>query len=324
MKKQDRPNFSENVVITQLNRKFAADLMKHSYFFSARRRGDVLNHGLRYEMLKAVKLFPRATRLVAKQTEKKEPIGFLYLEENTDWLYTIEYVFVDPRYRKMGLATRLINYAVRIAKENGARKVNLNVDARKTNAINLYRRLGFEKVGCTLLVQGYLSGSRLTGLIKRVVMGQGWLTKLAIERKGNFRELKTNLRKNRETLFGIYQSCMGRDWMEFFEIDANNLLNGSGHVWQPPFFKHVFINNLANSFALVFNSPFSDTATVEVYSASKALLPSILEHLLIVLTNRGLSFVQINLFNCSYNTLNEWVEEKRMMTFQFVAMGKTL
>ena len=72
---------NEKVVITQLTPEFAVDLMKHSYFVSARQRGDVLNHGLRYEMLKAVKLIPRATRLVAYHIEEKRAIGFLYLEE---------------------------------------------------------------------------------------------------------------------------------------------------------------------------------------------------------------------------------------------------
>jgi ribosomal protein S18 acetylase RimI-like enzyme len=325
MKKQKKASFSEDIAITQLNRKFTADLMKHrDYFFSARQRGDVLNHGFRYEALKAIKLIPRATRLVAYQMEEKEAIGFLYLEENTDWLYTIEYVFVDPRYRKMGLATRLINYALKIAKEKGARKVNLNVDSKKTNAINLYRRLGFKKIGCTLLVQGYLSGPRISRLIKQFVAGQGCLTKLAIERKGNLLELETNFRKNKEILFGICQSLIGQDWKDFFEISANNLTKGSRHVWQPPFFKDVLINNLANSFALVFHSPFSSKATIELYAASKALLPSMVEELLKILANMGISFAQITLFNYSYNMLGRWFEEKKMMTFQFVTMGKTL
>jgi ribosomal protein S18 acetylase RimI-like enzyme len=315
---------NEKVVITELTREFATDLMKYSYFASARQRGDVLNHGLRYETLKAVKLIPRATRLVAYHTEEKTAIGFLYLEENTDWLYTIEYLFSDPRYRKMGLATRLLNYAVMLAKEKGAKKVNLNVAADSIKAIDLYNKLGFKEIGRTLLVQGYLSGSAPFKVIKRAIVGQGYLTKLVMEKKGRLFKLQTNSIKNRETLFRIYQGCVSQEWADFFEINTNHLMNGSRHLWQPPFFRDVLINDLANSFTLVFNTPFSSKATVELYSTSYAIIPSVLEDLLRILTNRGISFTQITLFNPSHNVPSSWFEKKGMKTFQFVGMGKTL
>jgi ribosomal protein S18 acetylase RimI-like enzyme len=315
---------NEKVIITGLTCEFATDLMKHSYFASARQRGDVLNHGLRYEMLKAVKLFPRATRLVAYHTEEKTAIGFLYLEENTDWLYTIEYVFVDQKYRKMGLATNLINYALMLARELGAKKVNLNVASSSTKAIELYKKLGFRKIGQTFLVQGYLLGSAPLRLVKRTIMGQGCLTKLALKRKGLLFELETNSRKNRETLFGIYQRSMNQEWINFFEITPCNLINGSRHVWQPPFFRDALINELENSFALIFNLPFSSKATVELYGSSDSGVLSVLEDLLKILAKRGISFTQIALFNPINNAFSSLLEEKGMMTYEFVAMGQTL
>jgi ribosomal protein S18 acetylase RimI-like enzyme len=316
--------FHEKVAITQLTRQFTTDLMKHSYFSSAHRRGDVLNHGLRYETLKAIKLFPHATRLVAYQPEKKIAIGFLYLEENTDWLYTIEYVFVDPKYRKMGLATKLINYAVMLAKEKGARKVNLSVDYRSSRAINLYAKLGFRQIGCTLLAQKFLLGSPLSRFMKRTILGQGCLTKLALGRKSRLVELKTNSRRNKNALLSIYRQCMGRQWVEFFETNDSSIINGSRHVWQPPFFRNVLINDLANSFALIFNSPFSSKTTVELYSTSKTIIPCVLKDLLRNLTNRGVSFLQINFFNLSDKSAFKWFEEKGMSTFKFIVMGKDL
>jgi ribosomal protein S18 acetylase RimI-like enzyme len=314
---------NNKVTITELTREFATDLMKDSYFASAQQRGDVLNHGFRYEMLKAVKFFPRATRLVAYHTAEKTAIGFLYLEENTDWLYTIEYVFVDQKYRKMGLATKLINYAVMLARELGAKKVNLNVASSSIKAIELYKKLGFRKIGQTLLVQGYLSGSASSRFVKRTIMGQGCSTRLALKRKGRLFELETNSRKNRDILFGIYQRSMNQEWMNFFEITPCNLINGSRHVWQPPFFKDVLINDLANSFALIFNLPFSSKATVELYGSSDSVL-SVLEDLLKILAKRGISFTQIALFNPINNAFSSLFEEKEMMTFEFVAMGQTL
>jgi ribosomal protein S18 acetylase RimI-like enzyme len=324
MKGQNNLIRNGKVVITQLTRKFSDDLMKHSYFDSARRRGDVLNHGLSYGLLKAAKLIPRATRIVAYQTQEKRAIGFIYLEENTDWLYTIEYVFVDPKYRKMGLGTILLKYAMKLAKEKGAKKLNLNVDSNSTRAIDLYRKLGFEKIGSTLLVQGYLKGSVTSRLIKRAIVGQGCLTRFAFEKKGQLYKLKTNLGRNREKLFGIYQRCMDQGWLDFFEINSRNLINGSRHVWQPPFFRDVVINDLGNSFALIFNLPFSSKATVELYGISNTLSLSMLQDLLKILDRRGISFVQITLFDSSANALSNWFEEKDMMTFHFVAMGKPL
>jgi ribosomal protein S18 acetylase RimI-like enzyme len=324
MKEQNTFSLGEKVAITQLTPDLAVDLMKHSYFVGAIQRGDVLNHGLRYRALKAVKLIPRATRLVAYNTEEKNAIGFLYLEENTEWLYTIEFVFVDPKYRNMGLGTGLLKYAIKLAKEKGAKKVNLNVASNSTRAIDLYKKMGFEQIGSTLLVQGYLVGHSISRVIKRVIMGQGCLTKLALERKGQVHELQTNLRQNRERLFNIYKHCVDQTWVDFFEISSNNLIDGSRHIWQPPFFRDVLIDDLSNSFALIFSLPFSSKARVELYGPSNTSISSMFEDLLKILAKRGISFVQIHLFNSSANALCGLFEEKGMATFHFVGMGKTL
>jgi ribosomal protein S18 acetylase RimI-like enzyme len=324
MKEQNAAILNEKVTITQLTPEFVTQLMKHRFFVSARQRGDVLSFGLVYGILQGVELIPRSTRLVAYHTDEQTAIGFLYLEENTDQLYTIEYVFVDPKYRKLGLATRLLKHAMFIAKEKGSRKINLNVDINSKKTINLYRKLGFRKIGYNMLVQKFLPGSSPSRLVRRAFFGQGCLTKLALRRKSRLFELNTNLRKNRETLFRIYKQCMDREWIDFFEITASNLVNGSRHVWQPPFFRNVLINDLANTFALIFNLPFSSKATVELYSTSNAIIPSVLEDLLKTLINRGVSFVQIRFFNLGDKVTSKWFEEKGMMIFKSVALGKEL
>ena len=314
----------KEVEITQLTPEFAVDLVRHSYFSSARQRGDVLNHGLGYRIKKAIKLFPRATRLVAYQTEKKKAIGFLYLEENNEQLYTIEYLFVDSEYRKMGIATRLMNYAMTLAKEKGAKKVNLNVSSSSIKAIELYRRMGFKTIGNTLLVQGYLNGFAPLHFMKRIFLGQGCLAKLALEKNGRLVELEMNSRKNREMLFEIYRDCMSQEWIDFFEVTADNLMNGTRHVWQTPFFKDALIDNFVNSFALVFNSPLSSKTTVELFVKSDADIQSMLKDLLRVLANRGVSFFQIHLFNPESSKNFQQFREKEIKTLPFLAMGKTL
>ena len=323
MNEQNHIIYHGKFAIKQLTREFTIDLMRHSYFLSARQRGDVLNHGLRYEMFKAVKLFPRATRLVAYDTEEKNAIGFLYLEENTNWLYTIEYVFVDPNYRKMGLGTKLVNYAITLAKEKRAKKINLNV-YRTSRAIDLYKRLGFREIGNTLLAQSYLSQSALSRVVKRAIVGQGCLTKLSMRKRDQLFELETNSRRNREMLFSIFQRCMNQKWIDYFEVNSDNLINGSRHVWQPRFFKDVLINNSADSFALLFNLPFSHKATIEFYRIEDGNTPFILENLLRILVRRGISFAQISFVNPGDNVVSNWFKEKNMMIFNLVTMGKTL
>ncbi len=284
----------------------------------------VLDQGIRHEMLKATGLAPRITRLVAFQTEEKHPIGFLCLEENTNWLFSIKFVFVNPKYRKKGVATRLLNYAIILAKEKGAKKINLNVWPPKPRIINLYKKIGFKELGRTYLVQGHISKNSLFETGKRMVIGLGFLTKFKIGKKSQLLQLEINSKKNREEIFRLYQLCVSQDWKEFFEINAHNLINGSRHIWQPPFFKHVLINNVANSFALIFSRPFSQKATVELYNTSEAVVPSMLEDLVEILSKKGIFITKITLFNNIDNQTSNWITQNNMKIFQFSAMGKIL
>ena len=320
MKELNTQIFRDNIAIMQLTRKFATDLMKHSEYA---RNPKTLEQGLIHDISQSIHFRPRSTKLVAYHNEEKTAIGFLELKENTEKLYLIEGVFVDPNYRKMGVANKLLNYATALAKENGAKKIHLNVYTTNNNAINLYKKIGFKEISRTILGQDYLTGFAPSRLIKRFLMGPGFLTKLSLGKDSELVELHANSKKNRETLFSIYQKCMDQRVVDFFEINADNLINGSRHVWQPPFFRNILINDLFNSFALIFNYPFSYKASVELYSTSNAVIPSMLDDLLNTLANRGISFAQITLFKPSNTTIN-WFEEKGMMIFQFVAMGKSL
>jgi len=303
----------------QLTREFATDLMKHNVFAGT----DVLDQGLICDILKSIHFRPRSVRLVACHNEGKTAIGFLRLKENTDQFYLIEDVFVDPKYRNMGVATRLLNYAITLAKEKKRKKVSLNVRRTNTNAINLYKKCGFKEIGRTIMGQGYASGFDRFRVIKRALIGHGFLTKLTLGKESRLVELQTNAKKNRATLFRIYQKCVDQGWVDFFEIDADSLINGPRHFWQPPFFRNVLINDLFNSFALIFNYPFSHKATVELYSTSNTLIPSMLDNFLKTLANRGIPFTQITVFNPN-NTVTNWFKDKRMMIFQFITMGKNL
>jgi hypothetical protein len=113
-------------------------------------------------------------------------------------------------------------------------------------------------------------------------------------------------------------------WRDFFEINVDTLINGSRHVWQPPFFRDILVSKVANSFALIFNSPFSSKTTVELYITSEDVFPSVLEDLQKVLSNRGASFFQIMLVNPGKNVFSSLSGDKGAKTYHFVAMGKIL
>jgi GNAT superfamily N-acetyltransferase len=316
---QNTPIPHARVAITGLTRESATDLMKHGFFTGS----GVLEQGLKHDIFQAANLIPRATRLVAFNTEEKRAVGFLCLEENTNWLHTIKYVFVDPKHRKTGVATRLLNHAMHLAAKKGARKVNLNVFPTETGAIKLYIKLGFREIGRHLLGQGFLPQSAPTRLIKRVLFGQGALTKLKRGQNRLF-QMQSNSGKGRKRLYEIYRQHLDRDWIDFFEIDADNLISGPRQVWQPLFFRDVLVNHSVNSFALIFSRPFSYDASAELYGPADIVIPSMLEDLLSTLANRGISFTRVSLFNSSDDAALNWFEEKGMKTFEFVSMGKTI
>jgi len=107
-----KQNTQQSINIKELTPQFSKDLRKHSYFTGA----EILNQGLIHNALQSVNFLPHMTRLVAYDTEKKKAVGFICLEENTKTLYSIKYVFVDPEYRKAGIATRLLKNSLALAR----------------------------------------------------------------------------------------------------------------------------------------------------------------------------------------------------------------
>lgn len=89
--------------------------------------------------------------------DKTEPVGFLRLELDGGVTHTysnflpqaaphyliIATCFVDRDYRRSGIATKMLKSAMDLAKSKGYRGVALDTAANNTNAMNLYRTLGF-------------------------------------------------------------------------------------------------------------------------------------------------------------------------------------
>lgn len=78
-------------------------------------------------------------------SDEKEPLGFLGIElhnPTTDSL-KIHKIYVLPNIQGRGLGKKLIEKAIDRAKENGIRKVVLNVN-RFNKAVGFYNKLGFQ------------------------------------------------------------------------------------------------------------------------------------------------------------------------------------
>jgi GNAT superfamily N-acetyltransferase len=313
----------DKISITELTKPFAAQLREDPYFTGS----DVLEIGLIKNVLTAVGLHPRVTRLVACNNKRTHAIGFLCLKETNRQNYTIEKIFVHPNYRKRGIASLLLKQAMFIAKEKGAKKVNLSVYTDNINAIRLYRNLGFKQVGQKVLGQGFLSDRAPLRVMKRLIKGQGALTKLALDKRDRLFELKTNSNRNNELLYKVIKESMSRDWLDFFEIKSSNPITSARHTWQPKFYKHILINDQKNFFALIYHLPFSSKATIEVYSTSNEITPLMLNILLKKISNMGISFIQILCFDRS---ALDWFEDKgkmaldSMMIFDFCTMGRKI
>lgn len=72
-------------------------------------------------------------------------IGFL----NYDSIYDkaeIEYIYVDPLYRKSGIATKLFNKMLEDLDKKNINSITLEVRSDNTSAINFYEKNGFKSV----------------------------------------------------------------------------------------------------------------------------------------------------------------------------------
>ena len=65
----------------------------------------------------------------------------------------IDEVFVDEKYRKQGIATKLVEYCVNYAKENDYDCIELLVNNDNNSALNLYCKCGFDETNKTHMVK---------------------------------------------------------------------------------------------------------------------------------------------------------------------------
>ena len=80
--------------------------------------------------------------------EDKTINGYIYLklvDANNKRGYLIDGLYVDEEYRNNGIGTRLIESSLNIIKDTNIEFIDINVLAHNNNAINLYKKFGFNE-----------------------------------------------------------------------------------------------------------------------------------------------------------------------------------
>jgi len=75
----------------------------------------------------------------------QQVIGVFAFEDRTEVLY-ISNLAVSPNYRKIGVATYILNHAVALAKQLNKSAIELSVNKANLPALKLYKKYGFRKL----------------------------------------------------------------------------------------------------------------------------------------------------------------------------------
>jgi len=72
-------------------------------------------------------------------------IGNIKLNQKSEKAHVF-HIFTDPKYRNQGLATRMLQYLEKLAKNERMKYLTINVMPKNKAAKALYEKLGFQKV----------------------------------------------------------------------------------------------------------------------------------------------------------------------------------
>lgn len=83
---------------------------------------------------------------VISDKNSEEVLGYIHYSLSVDSM-DINSVFVFPRFRRKGIAEKLLSAVINTAKEKNLDKIFLEVRETNAPAINLYQKAGFNSVG---------------------------------------------------------------------------------------------------------------------------------------------------------------------------------
>ncbi len=77
--------------------------------------------------------------------EENGALGVIVFEEIYGRI-ELDYIIVDDNYRRLGIASKLMEYLIIYAKNNNISNITLEVNESNTSALNLYKKYKFEMV----------------------------------------------------------------------------------------------------------------------------------------------------------------------------------
>jgi len=104
---------------------------------------------------------PSSVCLGAIDVETDRFVGYLVVSRYVDAWHVMN-IAVAPDYRRLGIATRLLNELFEVTAGDGQRGYTLEVRVSNTEAITLYEQLGFHGRGVR---RGYYTDNREDALI---------------------------------------------------------------------------------------------------------------------------------------------------------------
>jgi ribosomal-protein-alanine N-acetyltransferase len=104
---------------------------------------------------------PSSICLGAFDAETGVLLGYLIISRYVDAWHVMN-VAVEPRHRRRGIATALLDRLFELTADDGRRGYTLEVRVSNTQAIALYERLGFQSRG---IRRGYYTDNREDALI---------------------------------------------------------------------------------------------------------------------------------------------------------------
>ena len=302
MKRHYASSSNKNIIFRQLINKDINNLIENGF----PQQGIRFKQTLIDKSFQYVGLKPFSKELVAYHTKEKQVIGFLQLNRHSNWLYSIKFAYTHPNFRKMGVASGLFKFAFSQARSEGGRKLFLNVDPTLTFIIELYKKMGFYVITKSF-----------------EVWAQVGVSKSLLQTESTLNEIDISSKNSRNFLFDICQRYLSDEWLKFFELNINNLINGFSGDFRRFFSKKAFVNNSNNSFVLFFRRPLSKIAFAELFAASDSEVPTILDGLLPILRDLGINCVSLKMFNITSDSLIQVMKKNEFYIYHSLCMGKS-
>jgi ribosomal protein S18 acetylase RimI-like enzyme len=81
--------------------------------------------------------------------KERQPIGYAFAHTNGQQAHVTR-IAVHPSYQRQGIGALMLADLVEHARAQGAKFITLNTQTHNENSLKLYRRFGFEPVGCAV------------------------------------------------------------------------------------------------------------------------------------------------------------------------------